>query len=84
MVRVTGRIWTPEQLSLLLTLVKEGVSPVRASVILNRPKQAVQNKARQLGKPFRDVREVKAARLAKEARQVQETDGRAIRNRSPH
>jgi hypothetical protein len=26
MVRVTGRIWTPELLSLLLTLVKEGFS----------------------------------------------------------
>jgi hypothetical protein len=71
MVRVAGRIWTPEQISTLLALVKKGVSPVRASIILGRPKQAVQNKARQLGKPFRDVREVKAARLAREASQVQ-------------
>jgi hypothetical protein len=79
MVRVAGRIWTPE-ISTLLALVKKGVSPVRASIILGRPKQAVQNKARQLGKPFRDVRGVKAARLAREASQVQATDGGAIRN----
>jgi len=39
---------------------------MRASVALGRPKLAVQNKARQLGKPFPDVREVKAARLARE------------------
>ena len=81
MVRVTRRIWTPEQVSLLLALVGKGISPVRASIILGRPKQAVQNKARQLGKPFRDVREVKAARLASEASQVQPAGGRAIRNR---
>jgi hypothetical protein len=82
MVRVTRRSWTPEQISILLSLVGKGISPVRASVILGRPKQAIQNKARQLGKPFRDVREVKAARLAREASQVQATDGRALRNRS--
>jgi hypothetical protein len=63
MVRVTRRIWTPEQISVLLALVGIAVSAVRASIILGRPKLAVQMKARQLGKPFRDVREVKAARL---------------------
>jgi hypothetical protein len=80
MVRVTRRTWTPEQIRILLALVGKGVSAVRASIILGRPKQAVQNKARQLGKPFRDVREVKAARLAREGSQVQASDGRAIRN----
>jgi len=67
MPRVTRRSWTPEQLELLQTLVEKGVSPARASVVLNRPKLAVQNKARQLGRPFADTREVKAARLNREA-----------------
>jgi hypothetical protein len=83
MVRVTRRSWTPEQINILLALVEKGVSAVRASIVLGRPKLAVQMKARQLGKPFRDVREVKAARLAREASQVEATDGRAIRNRAP-
>jgi hypothetical protein len=67
MTRVTRLTWTSEQITQLLSLIENGVSPARASVVLKRPKLAVQNKARQLGKPFRDVREVKAARLAREA-----------------
>lgn len=67
MPRVTSRSWTAEQIELLLALLDKGVSPVRASVVLKRPKLAVQNKARQLGRPFADSREVKAARLAREA-----------------
>jgi len=67
MPRVTSRSWTAEQIELLLALLDKGVSPVRASVVLKRPKLAVQNKARQLGRPFADAREVKAARLAREA-----------------
>jgi hypothetical protein len=65
--RVTRLTWTSEQIAQLLSLIENGVSPARASVMLRRPKLAVQNKARQLGRPFRDVREVKAARLAREA-----------------
>jgi hypothetical protein len=70
MTRITRRSWTRDQIDLLLALVEKGVSPVRASVVLRRPKLAVQNKARQLGKPFADVREVKAARLAREASEL--------------
>jgi len=70
MTRITRRSWTQDQIGLLLALIDKGVSPVRASVALRRPKLAVQNKARQLGKPFPDVREVKAARLAREAREL--------------
>lgn len=66
MTRVTRRSWTQEHIDLLFALIDKGVSPMRASVALGRPKLAVQNKARQLGKPFPDVREVKAARLARE------------------
>jgi hypothetical protein len=71
MTRVTRRSWTQDQIDLLCALIEKGVSPMRASVALGRPKLAVQNKARQLGKPFPDVREVKAARLAREAREVE-------------
>ena len=66
MTRVTRRSWTPEQIDLLRALLDKGVSAARASVVLKRPKLAVQNKARQLGRPFPDMRDVRAARLAKE------------------
>src|SRR3954451_25336425 len=65
--RVTSRSWTPEQIALLLSLVEKGASPLRASAPLRRPKLAVQNKARQLRRPFQDVRTVRSARLAREA-----------------
>jgi hypothetical protein len=67
MTRVMCRRWTSEQIDLLRRLVESGASAARASVVLKRPKLAVQNKARQLGRPFPDVRNVKAARLAREA-----------------
>ena len=67
MTRVMCRRWTAEQIELLRALVESGASAARASVVLKRPKLAVQNKARQLGRPFPDVRGVKAARLAREA-----------------
>jgi hypothetical protein len=41
-------------LGLLNRLGSSSPCAVRASIILRRPKQAVQNKARQLGKPFRE------------------------------
>jgi hypothetical protein len=66
MVRNARRSWTADQIKLLFSLVEKGASPTRASVVLKRPKLAVQNKARQLGRPFADVRNVKAARLARE------------------
>ena len=52
------------------------------SVALRRHKRAVQNKARQLGKPFQDVRKVKAARLAREASEVSEIDCRQTQDGS--
>jgi len=81
MTRVTRRSWTQDQIDLLFALIDKGVSPMRASVALRRPKLAVQNKARQLGKPFPDIREVKAARLAREAREL-EAIQRRVGNRS--
>ena len=79
MTRVTRRSWTQDHIDLLFALIDKGVSPMRASVALRRPKLAVQNKARQLGKPFPDVREVKAARLEREARERE-----AIERREQH
>jgi hypothetical protein len=61
------RRWTAEQTAILCALVERGVSPARASVVLSRPRLAVQSKARALGKPFTDSRLVKASRLAREA-----------------
>jgi hypothetical protein len=78
--RVTRLTWTSEQITQLLSLIENGVSPARASVVLRRPKLAVQNKARQLGKPFRDVREVKAARLAREAGELEAIGRRDARS----
>jgi hypothetical protein len=43
MTRVTNGIWTPEQLEILRVLLKNGVSPARASVVLKRPRLAVSN-----------------------------------------
>jgi hypothetical protein len=63
MPHVTRLSWTSEQLTMLRELVKNGGSPARASVALNRSQRAVQSKARQLGLPFPDWRKVKATRL---------------------
>jgi len=52
-------------------MIDKGSSAVRASVVLKRPKQAVQHRARQLGKPFPDLRAVKAARLKREVAERQ-------------
>jgi hypothetical protein len=61
------RRWTAEQIAILCALVERGVSPARASVVLSRPRLAVQTKARALGKPFADSRLLRASRLAREA-----------------
>jgi hypothetical protein len=83
MTRVSRRSWTPSQIELLLALVQQGVSAARASVVLKRPKLAVQNKARQLGRPFPDVRDVKAARLAKEVSELEAIERREACNGGP-
>jgi hypothetical protein len=68
--RITCRSWTVEQIELLRALVDGGVSPARASVVLRRPRLAVQSKARELGRPFADPRQVRAMRLAREAKEL--------------
>jgi hypothetical protein len=74
MPRVTCRSWTAEQIKLLCGLVDRGVSPARASVVLKRPKLAVQYKARELGRPFADSRQLRAIRMMKEAQARQVMD----------
>jgi hypothetical protein len=76
-------MWTPEQIDLLAALVRKGVSSARASVILKRPQSAVQNKARQLGTPFPDLREAKAARLARELNEMESIKRREAADRRP-
>jgi hypothetical protein len=81
--RVSRRSWTSVQIDLLCDLVQKGVSPARASVVLKRPKLAVQNKARQVGQPFPDVRDVRAARLAREISQLESIERHDARNGRP-
>lgn len=50
--RATKVSWTEEQETLLIALVADGASPVRAAAALKRNIKAVQAKARSLGKPF--------------------------------
>jgi hypothetical protein len=76
MPRVTSRSWTVEQITLLCTLVERGISPARASVVLKRPRLAVQSKARAIGKPFADSRVIRMARLAKEAEERRTIEAR--------
>jgi hypothetical protein len=71
MVRVSRRSWTPEQIEILLALVHKGISPARASVVLKRRQLAVQSKARQLGRPFPDVRGVRAAQRVRELEKLE-------------
>jgi hypothetical protein len=67
MSRVAWHPWTDEHIQTLYALLDRGASAARASVVLKRPTLAVQNKARQLGRPFPDLRKVRAADLAREA-----------------
>jgi hypothetical protein len=82
MTRITRQSWTPDQIGLLISMIEKGASPARASVALRRSKLAVQSKARQLGQPFMDVREVKAARLAREANELEASGQSDARRRA--
>ena len=62
--------WTPEELARLEALIDSGASAIRAAAALNRKIVVVQNKARQIGKPFPQRRAVKKEMLAKAAEAV--------------
>ena len=70
MARVSRYPWTAEEIDLLYSLVKSGASPARASVVLKRPMLAVRSKARALGRPLPDSRQVRATRLSREASEL--------------
>ena len=53
--------WTPEDVDRLIKLSDGGATVLRAASALGRRATAVQKKARELGKPLRGVRAVKAA-----------------------
>jgi hypothetical protein len=53
--------WTPEDIARLIELADSGATVLRAAAALGRPATAVQNRARQLGKPLVGVRASKAA-----------------------
>jgi hypothetical protein len=57
--------WSDEHLKVLRELLRSGVSPLRAAVILKRSTVSVKDKARLLGTPFPDAR--KLGRSAKVA-----------------
>jgi hypothetical protein len=84
MPRVTCRSWTAEQIELLCALVDRGVSPARASVVLKRPRLAVQTKAREVGRPFTDSRQIRANRLAREASERKAIDHAALKPSGLH
>jgi len=70
MVRVSRHPWTAEEIDLLYSLIESGASPARASVVLKRPMLAVRSKARAVGRPFPDSRQIPATRLGKEASEL--------------
>ncbi len=49
---VTKRTWTDEETEKFKSLLAQGISPERMSVIFKRSTMAVKQKARQLGTPF--------------------------------
>jgi hypothetical protein len=59
--RPINKTWTPEDIARLIGLAESGATVLRAAAALRRPATAVQNKARQLGKPLIGIRASKAA-----------------------
>jgi hypothetical protein len=60
MAHPTKRSWTDEDVAKLLALAESGSSAMRAAAALNRRAAVVTKKARELGKPLKGVRLLKA------------------------
>jgi hypothetical protein len=58
--RAINKTWTPEDVNRLISLAESGATVLRAAAALGRPATAVQNKARQLGKPLVGIRQARA------------------------
>jgi hypothetical protein len=59
--RPINKTWTSEDIARLISLADSGATVLRAAAALGRPATAVQNKARELGKPLVGIRASKAA-----------------------
>ena len=59
--RPINKTWTPEDIARLISLADSRATVLRAAAALRRPATAVQNKARELGKPLLGVRDSRAA-----------------------
>jgi hypothetical protein len=55
-----SRSWTTVDISKLIELADSGASVMRAAAALNRRTSVVTKKARELGKPLKGVRAIKA------------------------
>jgi hypothetical protein len=60
MAHPTSKSWTDADIAKLLGLAESGASVLRAAAALNRRTTVVTKKARELGKPLRGVRAIKA------------------------
>jgi hypothetical protein len=69
------RKWTEEDITKLKQLMDEGATLLRAAAALNRGSGSVQKKARELGKTFASVRQVRAGIWPAERRQRNQTAG---------
>lgn len=67
--RPINKTWTSEDIARLIELAESGATVLRAAAALRRPATAVQNKARELGKPLIGIRKSRAA-----ARAIVESD----------
>jgi hypothetical protein len=67
--RPINKTWTSEDIARLIELAESGATVLRAAAALRRPTTAVQNKARELGKPLIGIRKSRAA-----ARAIVESD----------
>lgn len=54
------KLWTAEDVARLQKLADEGATLLRASAALRRPSSAVQKKAREIGRSFPGVRQVRS------------------------
>jgi hypothetical protein len=60
MAHLTSKSWTEADIAKLIGLAESGASVLRAAAALNRRAAVVTKKARELGKPLRGVRAIKA------------------------
>jgi hypothetical protein len=55
--------WTEDDLKKLIAMIEAGVSARRIAVRMRRPLHSIKVRAKDLGKPFPDERDLKRARM---------------------